>query len=161
MKTIIIGLGNPILGDDAIGCIAAEALKTQFTAQGINQIEIDQFYRGGISLMEHLIGYDQALIIDSVQGVGSRPGDIVQLALGDLPTKTVNSPHDATLLSAVEMGRQLGEKLPDRIDILGVEIVSEYEFSDQLSRPITDALPILVRMAADWAARHAGAGSGG
>ena len=156
MKTISIGLGNPILGDDAIGCRAAEILKTQFQTMGIDLVEIEPFYRGGISLMERLIGYDQALILDSIQVMGGQPGRVVELSLTDLPPKTVNSPHDATLLVAVELGRQLGEKLPERIDILGVEIESEYEFTDQLSQPVMEALPRLIQKAIEWTEKYAG-----
>lgn len=148
---MIIGLGNPILGDDAVGCRAAEMVGKRLSALGVEDIEVDQFYRGGISLMERLIGCDRALIIDSMQGMGGEPGSIRELTLDDLPTQTVNSPHDSTLQSAVELGRQLGEKLPGRIDILGVEIRSEYEFTEQLSPPIAAALPLLVEMGIAWA----------
>lgn len=150
MKTIIIGLGNPILGDDAIGCRAAELVERQIKDLHLTNVEVEQFYRGGISLMERLIGYDQALIIDSIQGRGSVLGEIVQLTLDDIPSQTVNSPHDSTLKSAIELGRQLGEKLPERIDILAVEIKSEFEFSEQLTPPVEAALPRLVIMALDW-----------
>lgn len=154
MKTIIIGLGNPILGDDAAGCRASETLERQIKPMNLKDVEIEQFYRGGISLMERLIGYDQALIIDTIQGMGGPPGTIRRLTLDDLPTKTADSPHDSTLKASIELGRELGEKLPDRIDILAVEIQSEFEFSEQLTPPISEALPQLVDLAEIWVKNH-------
>jgi len=154
MKTIIIGLGNPILGDDAAGCRVAEAVEEQIKAMNCQDVEVEQFYRGGIALMERLIGYDQALIIDTVQGMGGPIGKIRSLTMDDLPTQTVDSPHDSTLKSALELGRQLGEKLPDKIDIIAVEIKSEFEFSEQLTPPVAEALPLLVNMALEWVNRQ-------
>jgi len=150
MKTLVIGLGNPILGDDAVGCRVAEILKTRLNLGYAADVEVEQFYRGGIALMERLIGYDQALIIDSIQGLGVEPGTIVQLTLNDLPTLTADSPHDTSLKAALDLGHQLGAQLPHRIDILAIEIISSLEFSETLSPVVKDSLTPMVDMAEKW-----------
>jgi hydrogenase maturation protease len=150
MKTLVIGLGNPILGDDAVGCRVAEMVKTLLDLSHIENVEVEQFYRGGIALMERLIGYDRALIIDSIQGLGIEPGTIVQLTLDDLPTLTADSPHDTSLKAALNLGRQLGAQLPETIDILAVEIKSSLEFSEALSPAVKGSLTPMVEMAEKW-----------
>jgi hydrogenase maturation protease len=150
MKTLIIGLGNPILGDDAVGCRIAEEVEKQLKAQGINNVEVEQFYRGGIALMERLIGYDRALIIDSIQGRGGLPGTIHHITLDDLPTLTADSPHDASLKAALELGRRLGAQLPEDIHILAVEIKSTLEFSEELSPPVEASVPQIIELAIRW-----------
>ena len=54
MKTLMIGLGNPILGDDGVGWRVAEEVtrKTNRPAD----IEVDCVALGGLSLMERLTG---------------------------------------------------------------------------------------------------------
>ena len=131
MKTIILGLGNPILGDDAIGCRIAEELEKVLPSS--DDVIIEPFYRGGIALMEHLVGFDRALLIDSIQGLGGEPGTIHQITLDDLPTMTADSPHDTSLKAAIELGRNLGAHLPQEILIFAVEIKYGLDFTEELS----------------------------
>ena len=63
MKTMVIGLGNPILGDDGVGWKVAEEVRKQLPCD--MSVNVDCLSVGGISLMEHLIGYDRAILIDA------------------------------------------------------------------------------------------------
>jgi len=54
MKTLIIGLGNPMLGDDGVGWRVAEKVCRELPAD--ESVIVDCLSLGGISLMEHLIG---------------------------------------------------------------------------------------------------------
>lgn len=100
--------------------------------------------------MEHLIGYDQVLIIDSIQGWKGTPGDIYHMSVDDLPTLTADSPHDTSLKAALELGRNLGVQLPDKIDILAMEIKASLDFTEQLSPAIQASLPEMLKMALQW-----------
>jgi hydrogenase maturation protease len=134
MRTIVLGLGNPILGDDGVGCRIVEDLKQGLEVdEGSGQIDIEPFYRGGISLMERLIGYDRALIVDSIQGMGGEVGAIYRLTMDDLPTMTADSPHDTSFKAALHLGRQLNASLPGEILIFAVEIRYSSEFAENLS----------------------------
>ena len=152
MKSLIIGLGNPIMGDDAIGCRCAQVIET--ILDGLPGVEVDQFFRGGISLMERLIGYDRVLIIDSIVGSGRIAGSIVSLSLDDLPSQNISSPHDATLKDAIKFGVQMGELLPSEVDILAVEIEQEFEFSQQLSPEVESCIPSIVDLALSWLSKE-------
>ena len=150
MKSLIVGLGNPIMGDDAIGCRCAEAIEAALSPRELETVEVIQFFRGGISLMERLIGYDRVLIIDSITGSGMKLGAVKKLTLDEIPSYTVNSPHDGSLKNALEFGRQMGVVLPAKVDILAVEIEPKFEFSDQLSAPVEAGMPHLLQLALDW-----------
>jgi hydrogenase maturation protease len=154
MKSLIVGLGNPIMGDDAIGCRCAEAIEAALSPQELESVEVIQFFRGGISLMERLIDYDRVLIIDSITGCGLEPGAVRKLTLDEIPSYTVNSPHDGSLKTALEFGRQMGVELPHQVDILAVEIEPKYEFSDQLSASIEAGIPQVFQLAMDWIIRE-------
>jgi hydrogenase maturation protease len=150
MKSLIVGLGNPIMGDDAIGCRCAEAVESALSVQELETVEVIQFFRGGISLMERLIGYDRVLIIDSITGSGLKPGAVKKLTLDEIPSYTVNSPHDGSLKNALAFGKLMGAELPHQVDILAVEIDPKYEFSDKLSAPINAVIPHVLQLALDW-----------
>lgn len=150
MRSLIIGLGNPIMGDDAVGCKAAEALQTKLSSSTNEVVEVEQFFRGGISLMERLIGYDRVLIIDSITSPGGTPGKVNLLTLDDVPSIYVTSPHDGSLKNAIGFARSIGEKLPDQVDIIAVLIESKFEFSEDLSTPVKACIPKVLQMALDW-----------
>jgi hydrogenase maturation protease len=150
MKSLIVGLGNPIMGDDAIGCRCADVIEAALSPVELETVEVVQFFRGGISLMERLIGYDRVLIVDSITGSGLSPGEVKKLTLAEIPSYTVNSPHDGSLKNALEFGKLMGVELPHQVDILAVEIEPKFEFSDQLSAPVKAVIPQVLKLAIDW-----------
>ena len=77
MKILVIGLGNPILGDDGVGWKVAEAVSNSLFPRpslppkdGGNNIEVDCASLGGLSLMERMIGYERVILIDSMETGG-------------------------------------------------------------------------------------------
>jgi hydrogenase maturation protease len=64
MKTLILGLGNPLLKDDSVGLRVAQEVET-LIPEGMG-IEVGLDYWGGLRLMERMIGFDRAIIIDAI-----------------------------------------------------------------------------------------------
>jgi hydrogenase maturation protease len=141
-STIVIGLGNPILGDDGVGWQVAERVSQQLSRR--EGIEIDCLSIGGLSLMERLIGYDRALIIDAIT-TGDKPqGSVSAFNLSQLPNRALGhlcSSHDTTLQNALAVGRQMGAKLPSEIVLVAIEASQVYNFSETLSPAIASAVP--------------------
>ena len=73
-------------------------------------------YWGGLRLMEQMVGYDRAIVIDAIRS-GAPPGTIHRLATGDMPTQRSASSHDMNLPTALALGRQAGLRLPEDQDI--------------------------------------------
>lgn len=140
MKTLILGLGNPILKDDSVGLRVVEELRARIN--GDPGIEIGEDYWGGLRLMERMIGFDRAIIIDAIC-TDAKPGTIHLLSPDDIPTQRSASAHDVNLSTALEFGRQAGAKLPasDRIILVGVEAEDVQTFDEALSPNVEDALP--------------------
>lgn len=152
---VVVGLGNPILGDDGIGWRVAEAVEqTLFIESGAQcDVEILCYSLGGLSLMERLIGFDQAIIIDAVQTRGGSPGRVYDLRLDDLPdlsTGHMTAAHDTSLQTALKLGREMGAELPSEIRIVGVEAEKVFDFSETLSPAVEAAIPEAARLVLDW-----------
>ncbi len=157
MKTLLLGLGNPILGDDSIGWKVVEQVRTSFnTLEKVrnpaqksiaNDIEFECYSLGGISLMENLIGYDRVWIVDAIH-TGYHPiGTVAWEKLEDfkeIPCGHLTSVHDMTLQTALDLGRSIGADLPAEIYVFGIEANIQYEFSDELSEPLQKAFPEVV-----------------
>lgn len=151
MKILIIGLGNPILGDDGVGWRIAEEVRNRLHAELNNQkhIEVEFSSLGGLSLMELLIGYDRAIIVDAITTGQYPPGTVLRFPLSALPNQAyghLSSTHDTNLQTALELGRSMGVKLPNEILVIAVEIKVEYNFSEELTPAVAKAVP----KAAQW-----------
>ena len=150
LKTLIVGLGNPILGDDGIGWQVAMAVELKMSKNNgrYQHIEVDCFALGGLSLMERMVGYDRAIVIDAVQTENGRPGQIICLSLTDLPDLSsghTTAVHDTSLQTALQLGREMGAVLPREVEIVGIEAEQVYEFSEDLSPAVATAIPEAVR----------------
>jgi hydrogenase maturation protease len=147
---LVIGLGNPILGDDGVGWQVIESIRNQQSK--ISNVETDCLSVGGLSLMERLIGYDRAVIVDAIQ-TGQNPiGTVSRFRLEKLPPRTSGhtaSAHDTDLLSALQVGRSLGAVLPAEILVVGIEIKNVYDFTEVLSPVVVAAIPQAVQMVLD------------
>ncbi len=147
MKTLVVGLGNPILGDDGAGWKVAEQVQQRVPAEPA--IDVDCVSLGGLSLMERLIGYEHAIVIDAI-GTGQHPiGTTYHFRLDDLYDPTsghTTAAHDVSLMTAIQIGRSLGAALPDRIDVVAIESPYVYDFSEELTPPVAAAVPQAVEM---------------
>jgi hydrogenase maturation protease len=150
MKTLVVGLGNPILGDDGVGWRVAEEVEQRLPkSPGTSEVTVDCASLGGLSLMERLIGYERAIVIDAI-GTGQRPiGAVYHFRLDDLYDPTsghTTAAHDVSLMTAIQIGRSMGAALPDRIDVVAIESPYVYDFSENLTPPVAAAVPQAAEM---------------
>ena len=142
--TLLLGLGNPLLGDDGVGWKVVEKVK----GYAPDHTEFDFLSVGGLALMERLIGYDRAILVDSIQ-TGSPVGTVVCLPLEDLPNPSAGhttSAHDTSLQTALKLGASLGVKLPPTVFVIGIQAQKVYDFSEELTPPVAGAIPEAVQL---------------
>ncbi|MDT8305793.1 MAG: hydrogenase maturation protease [Anaerolineae bacterium] len=142
MTTLLIGLGNPILGDDGIGWRVVQAVAAALPAHAA--VEVDYLALGGLSLMERLVGYRRAIIVDSLHTRTGRVGQVHVFNLDTLPdlsTGHTTAAHDTSLQTALALGRRMGAPLPQEVLVVGVEAERVYDFSDELSAEVAAAIP--------------------
>jgi hydrogenase maturation protease len=143
MKTLVLGLGNPILTDDGVGVLVAESVRAHLPQD--TPVDISEVSVGGLTLMESMIGYDRVILIDAYQTSNPQPGTIHRMDLEELqtitPTQHSASPHDASLVTALQAGRRMGLTLPREITIYAVEVENVTDFSDQPTLPVVAAIP--------------------
>lgn len=159
MKTLIVGLGNPILGDDGVGWKVVEDVQQHLPLLKLSEGSVDVICLslGGLGLMEHLIGYQRAILVDSfVMSENDQPGSILILNLSDIPNYSAyhtTSAHDTSLQNAIEMGRTLGAQLPETVEVVGIATECIHDFSDQLSPLVAEAVPFAARVVLDLLAQ--------
>jgi len=147
--TLVVGLGNPILGDDGIGWRVAEAVKVRLNDP---DVEVLCLSLGGLALMEHLAGYRRAIIIDAMSS-GAPAGTLLRMTAREMDEISVQhtaSVHDLSLAAALALGCELGLELPEEIQVVGVEARVEFEFGVTLSAAVAAAIPEAARIVESW-----------
>jgi hydrogenase maturation protease len=140
-EILLVAFGNDILGDDAVGLIAARELKQEFEGE-VDFVEAAP----GLELLDLVENYNAVLILDSMI-TAREPGTVLEFSLEDAPPAAGHSPHYAGLPEARNVAEQLGLPWPERLRILAVEIAPVDEFHEGLSAPIATALPAFLQKA--------------
>ena len=84
VRFLVIGLGNPILGDDGVGWRVTEELG-RVVAERSLPIEVDSLAVGGLALMERMVGYDRVVVVDAIRTGAGPIGAVTLFALANLP----------------------------------------------------------------------------
>jgi hydrogenase maturation protease len=137
-------LGNSLLSDDGVGLAIAAELKSRLDQSDITVMETSV---AGLSLLDLLVGYDRAIIIDAIQTLDGKPGQIYRLdpEAFDTTRRTI-SPHDVNFTTALEFGKKVGLPLPQEIVIFAIEASDVSTFSEECTPQVTRAIPTCVEM---------------
>lgn len=143
MKILVLGLGNPLVSDDSVGLRVAEALRPLLADRP--DVEVSEDYWGGLRLMERMIGFDRAIIIDAMQS-GAPPGTVHRLTPDSISTQRSASAHDVNLPTALEFGRTAGVALPknEHILLVGIEAEDILSFSERCTPAVEASIPLAV-----------------
>lgn len=146
MRTLLLGMGNPILSDDAVGIRLAEGLGRRLRPRPGLEVR-EECCTGGLELLDVVAGFDRLIVLDSIKTTGGRPGDWYRFDGTSLrETMHLNNVHDANFATAMELGRRMGVHVPgdEDIHVLAVEIEDNLTFSERLSPGLEAVLPELV-----------------
>jgi hydrogenase maturation protease len=129
LKTLVLGLGNPILTDDGVGIYVVRALAGRLDRP---DVEVAEASLGGLRLLDTVVGYNRLILVDAIQA-GGQAGQVYRLGPNDLRSSLHSaSSHDLGLPAAMELGRRLGMVLPEdeAITILAVEVEDVITFGE-------------------------------
>jgi hydrogenase maturation protease len=144
MKTLVLGIGNPILSDDGAGIKVAHEVANQLNSP---QVTIAETSGAGLSLLDSIVGYDKVIIIDAIQTEEGNTGRIYRMGPEDFSlTKHFSSPHQINLVTALELGKMLNLAMPQKITIFAVEAKDVTNFSEKCTPEVEKAIPKVVKM---------------
>lgn len=139
---VVVGLGNPILSDDAIGILVARELVRRHPGGAVTVTESSW---GGMRFLDLLAGYDAAIIIDAIQWGRGPPGTVYRLSPEQtIPTVRATSFHDIPLGHALRLGGMLGIPMPAKVVFLAVEVADVSTISELVSPEVEAAIPKVV-----------------
>jgi hydrogenase maturation protease len=153
VRTILLGMGNPILSDDSIGVRLATDIG-RLLGPVPNLTVIEECSAGGLNLLDVLAGYDRLIVLDAIRTEGGTPGDWYRFDARALrETLNLRNVHDVNFATALELGRRLGTHFPpdEAIHIFAVEVADDSTFGDSLSPALEAAYPTILAEVMDEA----------
>jgi hydrogenase maturation protease len=151
MSTRIIGLGNSILTDDGAGIYAAREVARRLADAGLHTgIDILESEVAGFDLMEMMAGWEQIILIDSIQFDGLKPGTVIRIEPEDLRTSLrIRSVHQIDLPTVLELGRRMGLEMPANLTIFGIQVEDPFTFGETLTdaaeRGMNEAVDLVLK----------------
>jgi hydrogenase maturation protease len=146
-RTLVIGLGNPLMGDDGVGLAALEELRLQWEVP--SEVELVDGGTWGMNLLPLLEACDRVLLLDAVR-TGSPPGTVVAL-LGDAVPRGFDhkfSPHQIDLREVLALAMLRGT-LPGELAAIGVE-PANIALGLELSPEVAAAIPLMLARTVAW-----------
>jgi len=141
VKTLVVGLGNPILTDDGVGIYVVRAMAERCQQRDATFAEASV---GGLRLLDVIGGYERVILVDAIQTRDGEPGDIHRLYPNDLRASLHSgSTHDLSLPGALALGRGIGMVLPDdeAITIIAIEVEDVLTFGETCTPAVAAAIP--------------------
>jgi hydrogenase maturation protease len=147
-KIAVVGIGNPYVSDDGIGSRVVRELKGRVSDGRIAFIELATC---GLDTLEHLRGFEEAVIIDAGKTGSVRVGCVQRVSPYDAsPSSHSLSLHTFGLQSALGLGSMLGLPLPHTINLLSIEVADTETFCEGCTPEVEAAIPDIVERTLDF-----------
>lgn len=157
MRSLIVGFGNELRGDDGAGLAVVRRLAERGLPAGVRAAEVGI---GGVALVHELMaGCDRLVIVDAVRR-GGAPGTVYVLTptLPDLGEEGARAEHAALAdahfaepYRALVLAKALGVA-PRDISVVGIEPGETEELRESLTAPVGRAIALAAERALEIAA---------
>jgi hydrogenase maturation protease len=152
--TVVIGLGNPIMGDDGLGLAALERLRDGWDIPA--GVELVDGGTWGMNLLPIIEDAEKVLLIDAID-TGAAPGTETVLVRERLPRylSTKISPHQVDLRDVLALAELRGT-LPEHTTAIGLQperVEMANELSEVLRCRLDDLVHSVVRELDAWGHR--------
>lgn len=141
-RTVVIGLGNPLMGDDGLGLAALARLQDD-PPEGAELVDGGTW---GMNLLPILEAADRVLLLDAIDRE-CPPGTPIELSGAEVPRYLAVklSPHQVDLRDVLALAELRGT-LPRELVVLGLQ-PARVELGLELSEPVAEGVPAMVSAA--------------
>lgn len=139
---LVLGLGNDILTDDAVGLRIAAAVRELLA--GDSNIEVKATTEMGLALLDEIAGREAVVLVDSVQTGRAPPGHLHEFGPGDLSRVLTTSPHFLGVGETLALGNLLGLPMPRQVRIFAIEVNDPFTLGTDLTPAVQQAVTAAV-----------------
>jgi hydrogenase maturation protease len=147
MKTVILGVGNVLMGDEGVGVLAARHLIEAGVPDGVDVVDGGT---GGFHLMEYFQDYDRVVLVDATLD-GQAPGSVSFIRprfSSDYPPTL--SAHDIGLKDLLDAVYLLGQSPEVILFAVSVAVVDGVTL--EMTPAVADSVPRVSQQVLDYLA---------
>jgi hydrogenase maturation protease len=137
-RVLVLGLGNDILTDDAIGLRVVEAARERLA--GEPDIEVKTTTEMGLALLDEIADRESVVLVDSVQTGEASPGKIHEIDSLALSRVLTTAPHFLGIGETLALGKTLGLAMPMNVRIIAIEVADPYTLGTKMTPAVEQAV---------------------
>jgi hydrogenase maturation protease len=146
-KTLVLGIGSPVVTDDAIGFHIVDRIRSM----NLESVDLEEASTSGLDLIEMMLDYQLVIVADAIVTTNYAPGTVMVLTEESF-SATIHgtNPHEVNVGTALELGRKLEpERMPKEIFFVAVEVNDVYTVGETMTQEVEAALPEAVQTVLD------------
>jgi hydrogenase maturation protease len=141
-KILVLGLGNDILTDDAVGLHVVREVRHRVAS--LENVDVHETMEMGLALLDFIVGYRALVLVDSIQTHKAPPGFIHEIDDADLKLLPGSTAHFLGVGETLVLGRQLGMPMPERVKVFAIEVEDPFTLGTQMTPTLQKALGAVV-----------------
>lgn len=135
----LLGLGNEILGDDALGILIARQAEESFPPE---EVEVVSSSESGLHLLDHVLDVERLIVVDTIQTRGAEPGTVYVVKEEDVPVPAgADSLHRIGLFETLALARGLGLRTAEDVTVIAVEAADCLTVGGEMHPAVKAAVP--------------------
>ena len=139
-KGILIGLGNPIMSDDGVGLWVSREIHKR-----LPDFDLDLSCGAGFQVLDSILGYPVAIIVDSMVTGRFSPGTVLRLDIeSGLETLRSGHSHGLNFVEAIEVAMSCNAAVPGTVVIYGIEVEDPHTLGQEISQVLKEKLDAIV-----------------
>ncbi|MBN1270953.1 MAG: hydrogenase nickel incorporation protein HypB [Candidatus Aminicenantes bacterium] len=149
MKTLVLGLGNELYGDDGVGLHVVRFLRDEinslaFRPSCYQNVFFEECALTGLALLDVIEGYDRLIIVDTIKRSHPKAGKVYHIDGKKLRHIPGPSPHYVSIPQTIDIGREAGLKMPESVEIIAVEAKNIYDLGEGLTEEMQKSIPEII-----------------
>ncbi len=146
MKTLVLGIGNTLLGDDGVGVYVARELADKLSDEEVTVMDtaID-----GLNLLDIICNYERLIVIDAILADGAETGTIFRLTQDQIPARSSSgaSTHNLNLATTLNIGKNIFPgKIPSEVVVFAVASQNVDYVTEDMTASVKQAIPKVVEL---------------
>ncbi len=147
MRTLVLGIGSPIMSDDAIGLEVAKRVQSL----ELKGVEVLDHSTSGLDAIEIVLDFNTVIVVDSIITGKMPPGEFRVMKVEDFShTVSPGTAHEINIFTAIEIGRRIyPERMPSQILLVAIEVTDVSTISEEMTPEVRAAIPSVVTKVVD------------
>jgi hydrogenase maturation protease len=137
-RVLVLGLGNDILTDDAVGLRVVETVCERLAGEA--QVEVKGTTEMGLALLDEIVDRESVVLVDAVQTGAAPPGEIHEIDSLELSRILTTAPHFLGIGETLALGKLLGLAMPRNLRIFAIEVADPYTLGTKMTPAVEQAV---------------------